>query len=480
MSAQVIIFSLNFTIVKYKTDRTSCWVKLYDTLFNPPSLSINKTIKLSEKVCSMDKQEINWVALWKSEDWWANWFGFSLFILVNLGIMLEAPRPLPWNYNPLTSTSLDTIVIAFAVMIGLLALFSVGIRAMGGQPIKYAPAFTAIFIIGYTAQIIAAQRTLKTYGFEYVFWSLLIGIIIRNLMGLPEWLSHAVKTELYIKTGLVLLGAEILFNALMNLGIYGLVLAWGVTPLVLYTTYRLGANRWKMEKPLALLIASATSVCGVSAAIAMAAASNAKKEHLTITISMSLIFTVLMLVSMPLLIKSVGMSQIVGGAWIGGTIDSSGAVVAAGELLGEAAMEVAIVIKMIQNMMIGVLAFVVAVLWVLKVERDPEASRPSVLDIWYRFPKFILGFIALSLVSSFILNPMIGGAALSSLLDVTKGFRTYFFSMAFVCIGLETGFKELGKNIGGRDPLKLYLFGQTLNLVITLIFSLLLFSQIII
>jgi uncharacterized membrane protein YadS len=208
----------------------------------------------------------------------------------------------------------------------------------------------------------------------------------------------------------------------------------------------------------------------------MAAASKARKEHLTVTISMSLIFTVLMLVAMPLLIKSVGMSQIVGGAWIGGTIDSSGAVVAAGELLGEEAMEVAIVIKMIQNMMIGILAFLVAVFWVLRIERDPIAPRPSVLDIWYRFPKFILGFIALSLVSSFILNPIIGETALSSVLGVTKGLRTYFFSMAFVCIGLETGFKELGENIEGRAPLKLYLFGQALNMVMTLIFALFLFG----
>ena len=424
----------------------------------------------------MDKQEINWDSLWRSEDWWANWLGFTLFILVYVGIIYNVPRPSLWITNPLSSITTDSLTLVLATMIGLTALFSIGIKAMGGQPKKYVPAFTAIYILGYIAQIIAGQRTLKTYGFEYVFWALFAGILIRNLIGLPEWLNHAVKTELYIKTGLVLLGAEILFNVLMRLGVYGLILAWGVTPIVLIITYNLGANRWKMEKSFAVLIASATAVCGVSAAIAMAAASKAKKEHLTITISMSLIFTVLMLVGMPLLIKAAGMTQIVGGAWIGGTIDSSGAVVAAGELLGEEAMEVAVVIKMIQNMMIGILAFVVAVIWVLKIERDPKAPKPSVLDIWYRFPKFILGFILLSLVSSFILNPMIGETALSAILDVTKSLRTYFFSMAFVCIGLETGFKELGENIEGRDPLKLYLFGQTLNLVLTLIFAYILFG----
>lgn len=426
----------------------------------------------------METKEINWKSLWTNEDWWANWLGFTLFILVYLEILSDAPRPSLWVSNPFSSLTGNTIMMVLVLMMGLGTLFSIGIWAMGGQPRKYVPAFIVIFVIGYIAQIIAGQRTFKTYGFEYVFWALFAGILIRNLVGLPDWLNHAVKTELYIKTGLVLLGAEILFNVLMNLGVYGLVLAWGVTPLVLYITYILGANRWKMEKSLALLIASATSVCGVSAAIAMAAASKAKKEHLTVTISMSLIFTALMLVGMPLIIKSVGMSQIVGGAWIGGTIDSSGAVVAAGELLGEEAMEVAIVIKMIQNMMIGILSFVVAVIWVLKIERDPEAPRPSVLDIWYRFPKFILGFIALSLVSSFIINPMIGETALSAILDVTKGLRTYFFSIAFVCIGLETGFKELGQNIESRDPLKLYLFGQTLNLVMTLIFALFLFGLI--
>jgi uncharacterized membrane protein YadS len=186
---------------------------------------------------------------------------------------------------------------------------------------------------------------------------------------------------------------------------------------------------------------------------------------------MSLIFTVIMLVGMPFLIKATEMNTIIGGAWIGGTIDSSGAVVAAGELLGKEAMEVAIVIKMIQNMMIGVLAFVVALIWVLKIEKDPNGSKPNLIDVWYRFPKFILGFIALSLITSFLLNPLFNQAELSDLLKVTGGLRTIFFSMAFVSIGLETGFKELGENIEGRNPLKLYLLGQFFNLVLTLLFA---------
>ena len=105
------------------------------------------------------------------------------------------------------------------------------------------------------------------------------------------------------------------------------------------------------------------SVCGVSAAIATAAACRAKKEELTLAVGLSLVFTSIMMIVMPAFIKatSVGMQQILGGAWMGGTIDATGAVAAAGAFLGEKALYVAATIKMIQNVLIGVIAFFVAV-----------------------------------------------------------------------------------------------------------------------
>ena len=109
-----------------------------------------------------------------------------------------------------------------------------------------------------------------------------------------------------------------------------------------------------------IIIAAATSVCGVSAAIAAAAASGAKKEELTMGVGMTLIFTVLMMIFMPMVINSVGMGDVLGGAWMGGTIDSTGAVVAAGAILGPDAETVAAVVKMIQNVLIGLVGFFVA------------------------------------------------------------------------------------------------------------------------
>ncbi|MCP4684218.1 MAG: putative sulfate exporter family transporter, partial [bacterium] len=224
--------------------------------------------------------------------------------------------------------------------------------------------------------------------------------------------------------------------------------AWIVTPVVVIFMWLFGTKKLKMKnKKLVMIIAAATSVCGVSAAIATAASCRAKKEDLTLAVGMTLIFTVLMMFFMPLAIKAFGMNHILGAAWMGGTIDSTGAVVAAGSMLGAEAEQVAAVVKMIQNVLIGLLAFAVAIYWVTSVERTPGGPRPDVLEIWYRFPKFVLGFVAASLFFSFVVVPSMSGdvsAVESTVINpVTKTIRGWFFCLAFTSIGLESNFKDL-------------------------------------
>ena len=197
---------------------------------------------------------------------------------------------------------------------------------------------------------VAGYHVNKSYGLSYAAWALAIGLLISNTVGTPEWLKAAARTEMYIKTGLVLLGAEILFGKILSIGAPGLMVAWIVTPIVIIFMWHFGTRLLKMvSKPLVIIIAAATSVCGVSAAITVAAASRAKKEELTLAVGMTLIFTVLMMIFMPIFIHSIGISEVLGGAWMGGTIDSTGAVVAAGAFLGPDAETVAAVVKMIKT-----------------------------------------------------------------------------------------------------------------------------------
>ncbi len=337
-----------------------------------------------------------------------------------------------------------------------------------------------VFALATLAYILATQEVVEYYNLEYPLWALLLGLLISNTVGTPRWLAPAVRTEFYIKTGLVLLGAEVLFGRLLSLGVPGVFVSWVVTPVVLIGTYQFGQRVLRIpSRSLNMVISADMSVCGVSAAIATAAACRAKKEELTLAVGLSLIFTVAMMVVMPPIIKALGMSEVLGGAWIGGTIDSTGAVAAAGGMLGPNALTVAATVKMIQNILIGAVAFAVAVYWVVYVERRPGV-RPDVREVWYRFPKFVLGFVAASIVFSLLHAGGVTGEALTdaAIGGTSKTMRAWFFCLGFVSIGLETNFRELSRYLAGGKPLVLYVCGQALNLALTLIMAWIMFEKV--
>jgi uncharacterized membrane protein YadS len=362
-------------------------------------------------------------------------------------------------------------------------LFGVGMRFMGESFGAFFRGFFFVFLIAIVAYLLAGQATMKAYGIGYAAWAIALGLLISNTVGTPGWAKPAVQTEFFIKTGLVLLGAEVLFSKILAIGVPGLFVAWVVTPVVLVSTFIFGQRVIKIpSKTLNVTISAAVSVCGVSAAIATASACRAKKEELTLAVGMSLIFTSLMMITMPPFIKAVGMDQIIGGAWMGGTIDATGAVAAAGAFLGEKALYTSATIKMIQNVLIGVIAFFVAWFWVVKVDRQKGQKVPA-SEIWTRFPKFVIGFIGASIVFSAIygsLGPDLGYSLIDQgvIKGFTKNLRGWFFCLAFVSIGLATDFRELKSYFKGGKPLTLYVWGQSFNLVLTLAMAYLMFNLI--
>lgn len=389
--------------------------------------------------------------------------------------------PGTWERNPFdafTKKGKDVLPGVMGAFFGSLLIFSIGVKLMGHSVSRFAWAFLVVFLLALFAYILTGQVVIEHYNLEYALWALAVGLLISNTIGTPIWLMSAVRTEFYIKTGLVLLGAEVLFSRLLALGLPGVFISWIVTPVVLVSTYLFGQYVLKIaSRSLNMVISADMSVCGVSAAIATAAACKAKKEELSLAIAMSLCFTVVMMIVMPAIIKATGMSEVIGGAWLGGTIDSTGAVAAAGGILGETALTVAATVKMIQNILIGVVAFFVAVYWVTVVEKTPGAPRPGVIEIWRRFPKFVLGFVGASLVFSLLYA--MGGhgeSVVTAVTGSTKTFRGWFFCLAFVSIGLESNFRELSKQLSGGKPLVLYVCGQTLNMCLTLAMAYLMFE----
>jgi len=393
-------------------------------------------------------------------------------------------RPGEWKSDPFSAfkksdkSILPALTGTFVV---LLTLFSIGVAMQGQSAIRFAIGFVGLFGLSLLSYVLAGQEVIKHYNLEYALWAVLLGLVISNTVGTPKWLSAATRTEFFIKTGLVLLGAEVLFNKLLALGLPGIFVAWVVTPIVLVSTYLFGQYILKIpSKSLNLVISADMSVCGVSAAVATAAACRAKKEELSLAIGLSLIFTVIMMVVQPFIVRASGMGEVIGGAWMGGTIDSTGAVAAAGELVGSTAKEVAATIKMIQNILIGVVAFSVAVYWTTFVEPRVDGQRPSVYEIWRRFPKFTLGFLGVSLALSYLQSQGIEGKSLvSSIVDgTTKSVREWLFCLAFVSIGLESNFREYRAMLAQGKPLILYLCGQTLNLILSFLMAWLMFAKV--
>lgn len=369
------------------------------------------------------------------------------------------------------------LMIAFGLIFG----FAGKVMEIGYS--KFFLGFIFVFFIGVVSYFLAGQAEIKSIGFGYAAWAILLGLVISNTLGTPDWVKPALTTELYIKTGLVVLGAEILLGKILAIGLPGIFVAWIVTPIVLISTFWFGQKVLKISsKTLNMTISADMSVCGVSAAVATAAACNAKKEELTIAIGLSMIFTSVMMIVLPAIINGLGMPEVLGGAWIGGTIDATGAVVAAGAFLGEKALSVAATIKMIQNVLIGIIAFGVAVYFSSQGE-DGVKAKFSWAEIWARFPKFILGFLGASIIFS-IIYTLMGENDAYTYIDqgviggFTKNIRGWLFCLAFVSIGLSINFKDLRHHFTGGKPLMLYVCGQLFNLLLTLGMAYLMFYKV--
>ena len=418
--------------------------------------------------------------LWKKEDWLAVWIGFVIILIACVAVLtngfdFSAAKFSTWHLwesvaekkslgAQLTGSFWGKLLKTFLV---LCIVFTAGVKLQGAEIKKYIPAFLGLFVLAVIVRLISAEFTLNRY-LEWAFWALIVGLLISNTVGVPNWLKPAIRTEFYIKTGLVIMGFSVLFSNIAKFGLYGLGIAWIVTPIVIIFMWWLGTKVFKIDnKPLVITLASATSVCGTSAAIATGAAANAKKDDLSVAISISIIFTILMMVFEPMIIKATGMSQLMGGALIGGTVDSTGAVVLAGNALGAEAEQAAVLVKSIQNILIGFIAFFVAIFFATRVDRTSD-KKVGAGEIWYRFPKFIIGFFVASLVASFIILPLAGSSQVSAINGVLDQYKNWAFVLAFTSIGLDTNFKEIAKQMQGGKVLWLYIIGQLFNIALTL------------
>ena len=408
------------------------------------------------------------------EDWATVVLGALIIIVYLLGAVLQAPS-FSWSNiadlgdSVFTRTNLGAITLQFLFTYIVAAIAAVITNRNLRSTLMM---FPLLFVLTVIALILAGNSGVKSLNLEAVIFSLAIGLLVGNLFELPRWFSAALSTELYVKIGLVLLGTSVIFSDILKAGSLGLLQALVVVVSVWYFAYWI-CKKLAVDDELAMMISSAVSICGVSAAIATAGAIQGDNKKLSYVISLVLITAIPMMIVMPWIANQLAFSQEVTGAWLGGSIDTTGAVVASGTLVGETALKISTIVKFSQNVLLGLAAFAISIYWTYtrKESSTGQVQKPTLAVIWERFPKFIIGFMGASLLFSFFLSAEQVGSVKNGL----KSLQTLWFVLAFTSIGLETKFRDLF-NSSSQRPLYAFLVAQLFNIIVTLIVASLLFG----
>ena len=442
--------------------------------------------------------ESGWSELWLKEDWWAIWLGLGIvaaayFAFVGGGsIKWIAVTPGRWsNFAQLAgdfAAKWDRYLVQF---VAWLAVFSVALKAIGQKVREFVPAFILLYVFSIAIFAIGQWDRASTYNLEPPLVALVAGLVIANLVGLPKWLDAGFRVEFYIKVGIVLLGATLPFTLILWAGPVAILQASIVsivTFLVIYWT----ALRLKLDRRLAATLGAGGAVCGVSAAIAIAGAVGAKKEDASIAISTVIFWAVVMIFVLPLVSRALQLPAGVGGAWIGTSEFADAAGFAAAQAYGDFASQGVVagtsdqavfaftLMKVVgRDVWIGIWAFVLALVATTRWERSETGQRPDAAQIWWRFPKFVLGFLIASLVTTAVS----GGYALADFNKIVnpafvapiKDLRTWSFIFCFFSIGLTARLRELAT--AGTKPFVAFTTGVAINVVLGFILSAVVFAS---
>ncbi|HEX7961353.1 MAG TPA: putative sulfate exporter family transporter [Terriglobales bacterium] len=345
-------------------------------------------------------------------------------------IAIPQAAPLPWFRR------------ALRVIPGILLLVSVG----------YLGKFLEQFIARY-----AKAHHLTIPNIEYVLWAILIGVVLANTIGVPEIFRAGVNTyDFWLKTGIVLLGGRFLLGDVLKLGAVSLVLV--AIELALSITFMtwLG-RRFKLSEKLISLLAVGSSICGVSAIIATQGAIEADDEDASLAIAAILALGAIALFSFPVIGHSLGMSDQAYGLWAGLAVDNTAEATAAGALYSDAASKTAVLAKTTRNATIGFVVLGYALYWARRRQAGEIKNKASFL--WQKFPKFVLGFLLISLLATV---KVFDKAQIGNLANLSR----WAFLLTFAGVGLRTNFAQLRKQ--GLRPLLVGAVGEVVIAAVTL------------
>ena len=444
-------------------------------------------------------QRSGWQELWRKEDWWAVWLGLSVVVLAYVlfingsSIKWIAVAPAKWStfaeLGRQLSANAPRYAAQGAVFLGLLTVVT---SFIGQHPRQFVPSFLLVYLLSILIFAAGNWDQAQRYNLEPPLVALLLGLILSNLLGLPRWLDAGFRVEFYVKLGIILLGATLPFTLIIWAGPVAILQA-SVVSVVTFLVIFFVARRLGLENRLAAVLGAGGAVCGVSAAIAVAGAVRARKEHPPIAISLVVLWAVVMIFALPLVSRALHLPAGVGGAWIGTSEFADAAGLAAAQSYGglagpatgiagtaDQALAAYTLIKVIgRDAWIGIWAFVLALIAVTKWERTGVDSKVQIGQIWWRFPKFVLGFLLASLLTTLIVRGYTLGdynrLVKPGLINPITALRTWAFTFSFLSIGLTTRVREF--TAAGSKPFLAFTAGVVVNVILGYVLSILVFGH---
>jgi len=431
--------------------------------------------------------------MYTTADWWTLWIGLMSFGVATAIVFIVpfnkgderakyvVPQPMTWSDNPLDAWDVYGSFGAFYLLLHMMGVYLLAKSWMGkidaDKPASmYASGFLGMSLVAVVSFWLGRQEWCAKHGLGYAIFAILFGMLIANIPvscsgdrlpdKLPSLKLVAKDGEFFIKSSLVLLAVE--FSVLSSVGLEAIIVAWVGSPVALVAGFLIGTRLFKMDAGITLLVAVGSTWCGASAISAVAAIVGSPSADISLSISVVAFFTVIFTFVQAYIAIGVGMPDDVAGAWIGGSVDQTGNVIASAAIISEEATEIAGIVKIVLNSGLGILATIIAFWWQTRRDNNAEKKEISLLFIWDKFPKFVLGYILCSAILTVVLPYLDDTPEGSALQRAVLTLNKWWFSIAFVGIGIGTSIKELWEGALKSGVLKLYLATNLLDIAIAL------------
>lgn len=428
-------------------------------------------------------------AMYTSADWWSLWLGlisFAAAFAITYSVQFESgsvrsnfviPIPMDWARNPLDAWDFynlggaGILLFAFLLPLYLLSRYCMGKLESRSILMDYIDGFFVLSVLAVLALWAGANAWCKENGIGYAVFAILLGMLVGNTCT-PKWLERtAGDGEFFIKCSLVLLAVQ--YTVLVGVGGPALAIAWVGSPLAVLLSFFLIRAVLDIDASLAVLVSMGSAWCGASAISAVAPIVNAKSEDVSLTISVVALFTVAFTFIQPYAAIYMGLSHSVAGAWIGASVDQTGNVVASGAILGPEALEVASIVKMVLNAGLGFMASLIGCWWNYYVPRyledgTIETKKFSLLELWDKFPKFVLGFLITSGILTLYMEMFGDTVPAEAIPRAIQSLNRWWFALAFAGIGVSTNVGKLFRSATQSGIIWAYLMANAIDICLAL------------